>query len=73
METLFRPIAILVELAILMGIIYSLFAGVKLAISDLGMKKKYHPFVKWVLLIMGCLVLAFFAAHLITFYPRVHR
>ena len=73
METLFRPIAILVELAILMGIIYSLFAGVKLALFDLGLNKKYDPFLKWVLMIMGCLVLAFFTAHLITFYPRIHR
>jgi len=73
MATLFRPIAILVELAILMGIIYSLFAGVKLALFDLGLNKKYDPFLKWVLMIMGCLVLAFFTAHLIAFYPRIHR
>jgi hypothetical protein len=71
METSFRPIAILVELALLMGIIYSLFTGVKLAIFDLGLDQKYSPFIKWVLRIMGFLALVFFAAHLITFYPRV--
>jgi hypothetical protein len=71
METSFRPIAILVELTILMGIIYSLFTGVKLVIFDLGLDQKYHPFIKWVLMIMGCLALVFFAAHLITFYPRI--
>ncbi len=71
METSFRPIAILVELAILMGIIYSLFTGMKLVIFDLGLDQKYSPFIKWVLRIMGFLALVFFAAHLITFYPRV--
>ena len=71
METSFRPIAILVELALLMGIIYSLFTGVKLVIFDLGLDQKYSPFIKWVLRIMGFLALVFFAAHLITFYPRV--
>jgi len=72
METLFRPIAILVELALLIGILYSLFAGMKLALFDLGLNKKYQSFLKWVLMIMGGLVLAFFAAHLVTFYPRGH-
>jgi hypothetical protein len=67
----FRPIAIFVELAILMGILYSLFTGVKLVIFDLGLDPKYSPFIKWVLRIMGFLALVFFAAHLITFYPRI--
>jgi hypothetical protein len=71
METSFRPIATLVELAILMGMIYSLFTGVKLVISDFSLDPKYYPFIKWVLMIMGCLALVFFAAHLITFYPRL--
>lgn len=71
MEISFRPVAIFLELAILMGIIYSLFTGLKLAIFDLGLDQKYHPFIKWVLMIMGCLALVFFAAHLITFYPRL--
>lgn len=70
METFFRPVAILVELAILMGIIYSLLTGMKLAIFDLGLNQKYNPFIKWALRIMGCLALVFFAAHLITFYPH---
>jgi hypothetical protein len=71
MGTSFRPIAILVELAILMGIIYSLFTGGKFVLFDFGLDQKYYPFIKWVLMIMGCLALVFFAAHLITFYPRI--
>ena len=71
MEISFRPIAIFVELAILIGILYSLFAGMKLVIFDLGLDQKYSPFIKWVLRIMGFLALVFLAAHLITFYPRI--
>jgi hypothetical protein len=71
METFFRPIAILVELAILMGLIYSLFTGGKFVLFDLGLDPKYGPFIKWVLGIMGFLALIFFTAHLITFYPKI--
>lgn len=65
-----RPIAIIIELIILMAIIYSLFAGVEFALFDLGLNQKYKKFIKWMMMIMGCLALAFFVAHLITFYPR---
>lgn len=71
MGTSFRPIAILVELALLMAMIYALLTGVKLVLFDFGLDQKYDPFIKWVLMIMGCLALVFFAAHLITFYPRL--
>ena len=71
METFFRPIAILVELAILMGMVYALFAGGKFALFDLGLDPKYSPFIKWVLGIMGFLAMIFFIAHLITFYPKI--
>jgi len=71
MGTSFRPIAILVELAILMGMIYSLFLGWKFVLCDLGVGPKYLPFIKWVLRIIFFLALVFFAAHLITFYPHI--
>lgn len=71
METSFRPIAIVVELALLMAVIYSLFAGVNFALFDLGLNQKYQKFIKFVLMIMGCLALVFFIAHLFTFYPRI--
>ncbi len=71
METYLRPIAIVVELGILMAVIYSLFAGVMFTLLDLGLDLKYQKFIKLVLVIMGCLALIFFVAHLIAFYPRI--
>jgi hypothetical protein len=71
MESAFRPIAIAVEIIILMGVIYSLFLGVKLTAFDFGLEEKYKKFICWVFVIMGCLALVFFVAHLVTFYPRL--
>jgi succinate dehydrogenase/fumarate reductase cytochrome b subunit len=71
MEIPLRPVALIVELIILMAVIYSLFAGVQFALSDLGLNKKYQKFITWMMMIMGCLALVFFLAHLITFYPRL--
>lgn len=71
MEAFLRPIAILVELAIVMGLIYSLFAGGKFLLFDLGLGREYSPFITWVLRIIGFLALIFFTAHLITFYPKI--
>jgi succinate dehydrogenase/fumarate reductase cytochrome b subunit len=71
MENLFRPIAIILEVLILMAVIYSLFLGVKYSALDFGLEEKYKSFISWVFMIMGCLALVFFIAHLITFYPRL--
>jgi succinate dehydrogenase/fumarate reductase cytochrome b subunit len=71
MEGFFRPIAIVVEVVILMAVIYSLFLGVKFSVLDFGLEEKYKSFICWVFIIMGCLALVFFIAHLITFYPRL--
>jgi len=71
MEILFRPIAIFMELAILMAMIYSLLAGVKFTLFDFGLDQKYRKFIKITLIILGGLALSFLVAHLITFYPRI--
>ncbi len=71
MEGFFRPIAIVVEVVILMAVIYSLFLGAKFSVLDFGLEEKYKSFICWVFMIMGCLALVFFIAHLITFYPRL--
>ncbi len=71
MENLFRPVAIIIEVAILMGVIYSLFLGIKFTALDLGLGEKYKRFICWVFMIMGSLALVFFIAHLMTFYPRL--
>ena len=67
----YRTIAILIELTIFMAITCSLLVGMNIAIFDLGLDLKYRQFIKWVLTIMGCLALIFFASHLIAFYPRI--
>jgi hypothetical protein len=71
MESAFRPVAIAVEVIILMGVISSLFLGVKLSALDFGLEEKYQEFIDWVFMIMGCLAFVFFIAHLVTFYPRL--
>lgn len=71
MESSLRPEAIVVEVIVLMGVIASLFLGVKLSALDFGMGEKYQKFIDWVFVIMGCLALVFFVAHLIAFYPRL--
>jgi len=71
MESALRPVAIAVEVIVLMGVIYSLFLGVKLAAIDFGLEEKFQTFIDWVFMIMGCLALVFFVAHLVTFYPHI--
>lgn len=71
MESSFRPIAIAVEIIVLMGVIYALFLGVKLSAFDFGLEEKYQRFIDWVFVVMGCLAFVFFVAHLIVFYPRI--
>ncbi len=71
MESFFRSVVMIVEIIVLMGVIGSLFLGVKLTALDFGMEEKYKKFLCWVFMIMGCLALVFFIAHLVTFYPRL--
>jgi predicted membrane channel-forming protein YqfA (hemolysin III family) len=70
MGSFLRPTVMIVEIIVLMGVIWSLFLGVKLSAIDFGLEEKYKRFLCWVFVIMGCLALVFFVAHLITFYPR---
>jgi hypothetical protein len=70
MGSFLRPTVMIVEIIVLMGVIWSLFLGVKLSAIDFGLEEKYKRFLCWVFMIMGCLALIFFIAHLVTFYPR---
>ena len=70
MASFLRPVVIVVEIIVLMGVIGSLFLGVKLTAFDFGVEEKYKTFLCWVFMVMGCLALVFFIAHLVTFYPR---
>ncbi len=71
MTSSFRPIAIVVEVIILMGVIYSLLLGVKLTALDFGLEEKYQKFIDRVWVIVGGMALVFFVAHLVAFYPRL--
>ncbi|HUL32138.1 MAG TPA: hypothetical protein VLZ03_16925 [Thermodesulfobacteriota bacterium] len=71
MGSLFRPVGMIVEVIVLMGVVGSLFLGVKLTAFDFGVEEKYKTFLCWVFMVMGCLALVFFIAHLVTFYPRL--
>ena len=66
-----RPIAIVVEVIVLMGVVYSLLLGVKLSALDFGLEEKYQKFIDRVWVIVGSLALVFFVAHLVAFYPRL--
>ena len=66
-----RPIAIVIEVLILIGVIYCLFLAARLTILDLGFHSKYDRFVRWALGIIGAVISAFFIAHLTLFYPKL--
>ncbi len=71
MTSSFRPIAIVVEVIVLMGVIYSLLLGVKLTALDFGLEEKYQKFIDRVWVIVAGMALVFFVAHLVAFYPRL--
>jgi hypothetical protein len=66
-----RPIAIVIEVLILMGVIYCLFLAARLTMLDVGFDSKYNRFVTWTLRIVGGMISAFFIAHLTLFYPKL--
>ncbi len=66
-----RVFAVVAEVVILMGLVYSLFSVVLLAAVDLGVGQKYKRYLGLVMTVIGGLALIFFFAHLIAFYPRI--
>ena len=71
MDVFLRTVAIFIEVAILAAIIYVLLTGVRLTVFDLGLGAKYKKVVAGALVLAGCLVVVFFIAHLISFYPTI--
>jgi hypothetical protein len=69
--TALRPIAIVIEVLILMGVVYCIFLAARLTILDLGFQSKYDRFLRWALGIVGAVISAFFVAHLTLFYPKL--
>ena len=66
-----RAIAIFIEVVLLMAITYSVLNGAKLTIFDLGVGAKYSKAITMGLLVVGAIIVAFFIAHLTTFYPTI--
>ena len=66
-----RIIAIVVEVLLLTALTYAVLKGVRLAASELGIGPKYGRAVVLALLAVGFIVVIFFIAHLITFYPAI--
>lgn len=71
MDMWFRIIAITVEVLLLTALTYAVLKGVKLAASELGIGPKYGRAVVLALLAVGFIIVVFFIAHLIAFYPPV--
>ena len=71
MDVLLRVIAIVIEVVIMAAIIYSLLAGARLTIFDLGIEPKYKKVITMALVVAGCIVVFFFIAHLTAFYPTM--
>ena len=71
MDVLLRTVAIFIEVVLLVVIIYCLLTGVRLTIFDLGIGPKYNKAVTMALVAAGVIVVVFFIAHLIAFYPEI--
>lgn len=71
MDTFLRVIAVLIEVTILGVVFYSIFAGIRLILFDLGIKQEHNKIVTLFLAAAGCLFLVFLFSHLITFYPEI--
>ncbi|MFA5317273.1 MAG: hypothetical protein WC369_07630 [Dehalococcoidales bacterium] len=71
MDILIRTIAIIIEVAILAGIVYVVLSGVRLIAFNLGIRTKYSKALVMVFLTVGFIVVVFFIAHLTAFYPAI--
>ncbi len=71
MDVLLRTIAISIEVILLMALLYCLLSGARLTIFDLGVRPKYGKAVAMTLVAVGVILVVFFIAHLITFYPTM--
>ena len=71
MDILLRAIAIFIEVVLLAAIMYCLLTGVRLTVFDLGLRPKYKKVVAMALVLVGCVVVVFFIAHLTAFYPTI--
>ena len=71
MDILLRTIAIILEVALLAAIAYAILNGVRLTALDLGIGLKYNKAITLALIVVGCIVVIFFIAHLTAWYPGI--
>jgi len=64
-----KNMSIIIEVFFLTALVACLLGGMWLTIFDLGLKPKYRRAVMMALAAVGCAAVAFFIAHLISFYP----
>jgi len=69
MEEFLRVVAILLEVLVLAGIVYSILWGVKLLLVEFGIAEKYNRAIMMALTVVFSLLVLFFIAHLTAFYP----
>jgi hypothetical protein len=64
-----RNMSIIIEVFFLTALAVCLLGGMWLTVFDLGLKPEYGRAVMMALTAGGCAAVAFFIAHLISFYP----
>ena len=64
-------IAIILEVILLAAIAYVILNGVRLTALDLGIGSKYNKAITLALIVVGCIVVVFFIAHLMAWYPEI--
>ena len=69
MDTFLRGLAIFLEVTILSAVIYYLLIGARLILVDFGIGPKYTRAIATILILVGIILVIFFIAHLIAFYP----
>ena len=71
MGVFLRTIAIIVEVAILAGLLWAFLFGAGLTIFDLGIKPKYKKVVIAAMILVGGICLIFFITHLTAWYTTI--
>ncbi len=69
MDQFLRVVAVLLEVLVLAGMIFSILWGVKLLLADLGINSKYNKAIMMALSVLFGILVFFFIMHLSAFYP----
>ena len=69
MDAFLRGLAIFLEVVFLSAVIYYIIGGLRLILADFGIDAKYSRAIAMVSILAGGLLVIFFIAHLVTFYP----